>query len=165
MKGMPADAGAPLGAKRLPSLRGFRASTLFEDVTILKAWILSLDVPPIDQHLAYKASVVLALHGFKRPDHLVGLQPADLESLFEHTILLATIRRAVQRQEGLRHVWAASKTICNAGSSALAMAEQLTPAVFEASEAAVLDMEVALGVPDLGLSLHPRAAIEKLVAA
>ena len=111
--------------------------------------------------------MALALHGFRRPCHLVGLQPADLESLFESPVSLATVRRGVHQLEAV-HLSTVIVTECSLpvrAKSSLSVADQMAPGAFETAEASIIAMEAALNVPTMSLSMRPREAVENLVLA
>jgi hypothetical protein len=135
----------------------------------MREWVLSIDSPPVPYQMAEKIALVLALHGFKVPGHLRGLQPDDLVELFEAKLTLAVLRRGMEKlddshMEGKLALGsqASSNQATLVKSSAEALASILAPEQYKQAETSIAVLEEDFGVSGLSTSLRPFEAIEKL---
>jgi hypothetical protein len=154
-----------------PSLKGFKADFFYADVLEMRIWLLSIDSPQVPFQMAERIALILALHGFKVPGHLRGLQPDDLLELFEEKSALAVLRRGMEKLENshmegrLAKNWSTSSCSNQTAvvkSSAEELAGILAPAQYKQAEASIAALELDLGVSGLSTTLKPFDAIERL---
>ena len=150
-----------------------KARPFLEAVAEISAWLLTVDIVPVDLHIARRVAILVVNAGFTNWQHLDGLVPTDLLSEEAPVCDAALLARAVAAA-GVGASQARSRSFAAPGASTLgarpmvsadAMAVSFKPEVLQQADAAFEKEATDLGVAGLGTSLRPAQATLGLARA
>jgi hypothetical protein len=149
-----------------------KAKPYLEAITEMMSWLKSVDVAPVESHIAKRLAIQIVNAGFTNWQHLDGLFPGDLLDLDAMPCDVALLSRAVDAARVAAKL-ARSRTFAapsgvalpHALASADAFAASMRPEVLEQAEADFHKEAAELGAPGLGVTLRPAQAILALASA
>lgn len=171
--------GQPVAKSNLCALAKLKAKPYLKAIADLAEWLRSLDVEPVEQHIARRVAISLVNAGFTSWSHLDGLEVRDIVMPDTLPVDIALITRAIKMSGVLPRLESSGPVqVAVASGPGLAVSPVLqrcanadgtagsfAPAVLEKAEA---DWQVEahkLGVVGLGTVLTPANAISSLASA